>query len=312
MKFVANYDLRIANYLIKKLNSYILVKDKKRKEEDHTKWAQRFHSSDFIVHSLGEGLKINLYKDSVLSKLIFDGFELDEIEFLSDFLKEGDCFVDIGANVGLFSLFASKKVGLSGTVIAFEPSQTTFNRLLENIELNGISNVKPYKLGLSDQEKVLELNISVNGYEAWNTFVKTKSSEFTKKEQVQVKTFDDFFLENSIPTENITLIKLDVEGFELNVLNGAKKLLSQEKAPVFLVEFTDVNANEAGHCCHEIYKLLNMYGYNWYKYDSHLKKLIFSPMQINYPYTNLIAIKGEGNIKVLRIFKFNMHWIKYE
>lgn len=299
-------DIRAANFLIRKLSSYVYRKGQRRKAAAEKEWLLNFKGKDFIIHPLEEGLNIKLYNDSVLSKLIFEGFETDEIVFLNTFLDPGDTFIDIGANVGLFSLYASKKVGPQGSVIAFEPSSATSQRLLENIQLNGLKNISVFKLGLSDKSEILELNISINGYEAWNTFVKSADDKFSRTEKVQVKSFDDFCRENAFSTDKVALIKLDVEGFEINVLKGASGLLSKEEAPVFMVEYTDDNALAAGHCCHEIYKLLNSYGYEWYAFNAIDGKLTYEPMRLNYPYKNLIAIK---DIKSSRaVSKFNIEY----
>ena len=270
-------DIRVVTFIIKWFDKYVTWRKMREMLKSDKSWLDLFKNKDSIIHPLTKDLNIRLYKDSVLSKFIFDEFETTEINFLNDFLTEGDCFLDIGANVGLFTLYASKRVGLSGTVLAFEPSLTTYARLIENIELNKLPNIKPYKMGLSDQETFLDLNISVNGYEAWNTFVQSEDNRFSKKEQVPVKPLDLFLEEHPFNPDGIVLIKLDVEGFELNVLNGAKKILSLDNAPVFLVEFTDANAIAAGHCCHEIYRLLNSYGYTWYIYDPVKKVLKYDP-----------------------------------
>ena len=285
-------DIRITNFINKVLNFYIRKRELNIQLSKNKNWEKNFKTSEYFIHKLDDNLSIKLYKDSYLSKLIYDKFEVDEIDFVNKYLKEGDTFLDIGANVGLFSLYASKKVGSSGNVIAFEPAYVTHKRLLENCELNKLSNVRPFKLGLSNENTTLELNISSNGFEAWNTFVKSNDNKFSSKESVEVNSLDYFLSQNSIDTDKISLIKLDVEGFEINVLEGASALLANENAPVFMVEFTDDNAIAAGHCCHEIYKLLNRYGYTWYTYDAAKNKLIFDPMRPSYPYNNLIAVKN--------------------
>jgi FkbM family methyltransferase len=297
MKNNVPLDIRIVNYVNRKLNEYVNKKSERDKISSEKLWQEKFKSSDHIVHKLKEDIKIKLYKDSILSKLIYEGFENEEIDFLNAFLNEGDFFVDIGANVGLFSLYASRRVGPTGSVIAFEPSKLTYERLVENLELNGITNVRPYKLGLSDKDEMLELNISSNGHEAWNTFVPTRDNKFSLKEKVQVQAFDHFLREKSIDVNRISLVKLDVEGFEINVLKGSKDLLSNQNAPAFLVEFTDDNAISAGNCCHELYKLLLGFDYFWYTYDPIWKKLKEEPMRQSYPYDNLIAIKDGPNNK---------------
>lgn len=292
MEYKQAIDIRIFNFINKVLNFYIRKRELNIKNSKNKIWEKKFKVSNSFIHKLDDKLSIKLYKDSYLSKLIYEKFEIDEIDFVNNFLKEGDIFLDIGANVGLFSLYAAKKVGFSGSVIAFEPAYVTHKRLLGNCELNKLSNVRPFKLGLSNENTTLELNISSNGFEAWNTFVKSNDNKFSSKESVEVNSLDYFLSQNSIDTDKISLIKLDVEGFEINVLKGASALLAKDNAPVFMVEFTDDNAISAGHCCHEIYKLLNQYGYIWHTYDAAKKKLVFDPMRPSYPYNNLIAVKN--------------------
>jgi len=287
-------DIRIANYISRRLNGYIAKKWEKKAALAKEKWLGSFHGKASMVFKLEEDLAINLYADSLLSKLIFEGFETDEIDFLNSYLVNGDSFLDIGANVGLFSLYAAKRVGKEGLVISFEPSRKTYERLVENCELNKLENIKTAKLGLADKEDQLELNISSDGHEAWNTFVKSDDSKFSSTEMVTVKPLDGFLRENAVDTDKISLIKLDVEGFEINVLKGATALLSKKNAPTFMVEFTDDNANAAGHCCHEIYTILVDHGYTWFTYDYLSKKLIREKMRVNYPYNNLIAVKDPG------------------
>jgi FkbM family methyltransferase len=303
MNNISGMNLRVANYLHLKIKNYVLRHEEMRKTIALEKWFKMFKFSEYIDYKLTNELIIRLYKDSILSKFIYDGFETDEINFINTFLNQGDYFIDIGSNIGLFSLYASSRVGKTGSVIAIEPSSITFKRLQENCILNNLTNIKTYKLGLSDKNETLELNVSANGYDAWNTFVKSKDVKFSSKELVDVKSLDNFMAEIDIDIKKIALIKIDVEGFEIKVLRGSHQLLSGSNSPVFMVEFTDANAISAGYCCHEIYKLLNSYGYVWYKYDSKHKKLIYDPMQINYPYTNLIAIKDGGKYKALTKFQ---------
>jgi FkbM family methyltransferase len=301
MSNISGLDIRILNFIFSRLNKYVIWKEKKKRRKLEISWLNLFQKKDYIVHQLADDLKIMLYRDSVLSKLIYRGFETIEIDFLNDFLIEGDYFVDIGANIGLFSLYASRRVGSGGLVIAFEPANQTYNRMLDNIELNGIRNIQTHRLGLSDKEEVLDLNISTDGYEAWNTFVPTTDKKFSLKEMVEVTTLDHFLNENSIDINKISLIKLDVEGFEINVLKGAVGLLTNQDAPVFMIEFTDENAISAGNCCHELYKLLLQYNYSWFTYDATRKALNPELMRLNYPYSNLIAVKNaESNRKISR------------
>lgn len=299
-----SWEIRIINFIVRQLDKYVRNKDKKDKIRSEKAWSQLFGGNDYIIHQLTQELKIKLYRDSLLSSYIYKNFETTEIDFLNEYLEKGDCFVDIGANIGLFSLYASKKIGTNGEVLAFEPAGTTYKRLQENVVLNDMKNIRPFRLGLSEKNEILELNVSSDGHEAWNTFVPSTDNKFSTKERVQVQAFDHFLQEQAVDVDRISLIKLDVEGFEINVLKGATNVLSGQNAPAFLVEFTDDNAISAGNCCHELYKFLVRYNYFWYTYDSTQKKLQDEPMRLNYPYNNLIAVKdGPGNRRIARFIK---------
>ena len=111
-----------------------------------------------FVSGLQPGLKIRLHGDSELCHLIYcRHFEAHEREFLNRFLRPGDVFVDVGANIGLFTLIAAERVGPGGKVLAFEPTAKTFGRLVDNVQLNKLSNVECFKLALSDSQGHLQL-----------------------------------------------------------------------------------------------------------------------------------------------------------
>jgi FkbM family methyltransferase len=247
-----------------------------------------FKDFDFIEHQLSHNLKIKLFKNSILAKCIYIGFEQDEISFLNRFLRSGDVFFDIGSNIGLFSLHASVIVGESGKIIAFEPTPDSFKKLVENIELNNIKNILPVNIGLSDKKGFLELNISGNGYDAWNSFANLNDNYYIEKRAVEVLTLDDFIAQNNI--SKINLIKLDVEGWELFVIRGGENYIKNAKDLVLLIEFTEENAFAAGYYVHEIYDLLKSWGYEWYSFTN--SKLIKEERRLNYPYNNFIAAKN--------------------
>jgi FkbM family methyltransferase len=223
-----------------------------------------------------------------LSKLIYEGnFELDEISFVNNTLKDGDVFIDIGSNIGLFSLIASNLVGRNGKVISFEPSPKTFKRLEENIELNELQNVKLNNIGLSDKKGTLKLHVSENGHDAWDTFATDINNiKYQNSIEVNINTLDNE-IEN-IGVNNIKLIKIDVEGWEKFVLLGAIETI-KKFSPILLIEFTAENTENAGYNVLEIYDIVTNLGYRWYRYKKN--KLKLEEKKKTYLYDNLIAIK---------------------
>jgi FkbM family methyltransferase len=292
IKGYLNIRLTSAVWSLNKRTSKYLSKAHERNEiRKNNEWLARFNGKPFFEFTLDCGIKINLYKDSILSKEIFDGFEEQEITFMKKFLKSGDVFLDIGSNIGLFSLTASKIVQPNGKVIAFEPSPVTYTRLLENIELNQFFNIEAKNIGLSDNEGTLQMQQSQTGFDAWNTFVKSSSEKFQQTISVPVSTLDKTI--EGLNKEKISLIKLDVEGWEKFVLLGALNFLSNY-SPVMIVEFTETNTFSAGYFVHEIYDLLETLGYKWYTYEN--GRFIQDPIRLSYPYNNLIATKNPDEV----------------
>ena len=265
-------------------------KIEQRKEQLKEKeWLDNFAAQNSFVFQFDEDIKIYLYKDSILSRYIYDGFEKDEIEFLKNNLQPGDVFVDIGSNVGLFSLLASKIVGSKGLVYSFEPTPQTFMRFQKNIALNGFTNIKAKNMGLSDKKGKLDLQVSENGFDAWNTFAKKENERFQHKTSVEVSTIDNEFTE--IDKSRISFVKIDVEGWEKFVLKGGTSFF-QNYSPVVMVEFTETNTFDAGYFVQEIYDIMVEFGYRWFRNKN--GQLIPEEKKLRYRYDNLIAKKNTG------------------
>ena len=153
---------------------------------------------------------------------------IPEIEFCKKELKKGDTVIDAGANIGYFTLFFSKLVGEKGKVIAFEPDPINFDILKKNIELNKITNVELVKKGISNKNESMKLYKSkVSG---GHSLVKNEwGKEYT---EIQTVTLDDYFKD-----QKIDLIKIDVEGFESEAIEGSKKLFKNNKNIKIITEF---------------------------------------------------------------------------
>ncbi|MBC8430511.1 MAG: FkbM family methyltransferase [Desulfobacterales bacterium] len=254
-------------------------------------WNSQVDKRKKIETRIQQGVKMHLYFDSKLSQLIFcHEFELEERHFLNAFLRRGDIFVDVGANMGLFTLIAAHRVGENGRVYSFEPTFEICRRLIQNIKLNNLNNVCSRQLALSDVESEGLLFQSQDGYDAWNSFAKPIAGETYIKETVQCKRWDDFARDNQL-LGNVTMMKVDVEGWEARVLNGACEMLSKKDAPVLLVEFTEEAARSAGSSCKELYCLLEEFGYQMYTYHPKFRTIVPDPLRDSYPYVNLIATK---------------------
>ena len=244
-----------------------------------------------VVAKIESGIKMRLDSDSELARLIYlENFERSERQFLASLLRRGDIFVDVGANIGLYALTAARCVGKQGEVYAFEPCAETYGRLLDNIKLNGFENIFCYPMALSDASVETEMTVSMDGYDAWNSLASPISGERFRTEKVSCTSWDHFAKEHDL-VGRVTMMKIDVEGWESRVLKGALSTLSRDNAPILQVEFEDRTSLSGGSSCNELYCMLENLGYQMFVYHPDSNTLIPDPVREQYAYANLIAAK---------------------
>jgi FkbM family methyltransferase len=193
---------------------------------------------ELIVRTVyGYSLHVNPRIDKGVERdLYYYGtYERGILEFMDAFLKNGDMFIDIGANIGLMSIHASYAVGKEGKVYSFEANPETAVILNKNLSLNGISNVdvQQYALGASRSTGRIYSNWHINRGGASLIQPSVDSNSF----EIEINRFDEVMRTKSIPS--IKLVKIDVEGFELEVLKGFGEILTRDNAPALIVECSD-------------------------------------------------------------------------
>ena len=146
-------------------------------------------------------------------------------------LPRGATVFDIGANVGLYTIFLAKSVGTRGRVIAFEPQAQNHKHLSENIALNNLNNVMAVQKALGASRSIGRL---VRGDIIGNYSLVSSSSISTNAEDVEIVAGDDFAFGNELPIPY--LIKIDVEGFELAVVKGLHETLCNPGCQVVCIE----------------------------------------------------------------------------
>ena len=163
---------------------------------------------------------------------LFGSWQTPIINFMNNYLKDGDVFIDVGANIGYFSIYASLIVGNTGKVHAIEPDSANIDLLLENISLNHIDNIELHRTAVSDFQG--QATLFRGDYNAGAHSLLQKS-ELKPGSQVPVTTLDDLLKNERTPK----LIKIDVQGVEVSVLLSMKELLSsRESKPAILLEFS--------------------------------------------------------------------------
>ncbi|MEP0872333.1 FkbM family methyltransferase [Trichocoleus desertorum AS-A10] len=195
-------------------------------------------------------------------------YETEVSDFLIQTLRPGDRFIDIGAHVGYFSLLAATLVGGSGSVLAFEMESANYKKILENIELNQLSNLKVFNVALGAETKEAQFFVNLDndgGHALWNVGAhqfnqKSRMSQATKK--VSATTLDQALTDqNSIPPK---MIKIDTEGAELQVLKGSINILKSHRVPYIISEVNRFGLQQMGTNETELREWMRSLGYDAY------------------------------------------------
>lgn len=181
------------------------------------------------------------------------------IESVLDHVSEDDVFYDVGANVGLYTCFVSQ---VSADTVAFEPHPENRERLRDNVELNELSNVTIRREALSDSDGVAELEVAGTGVAGEGTHSLVTDDKTDGALEVEEARTDS--LVDELPTPDV--VKIDVEGAELQVLRGMKEMLADCR-----VVYTEVHPDRLqrrGGSEDEVVELLERAGLSVEKLES--------------------------------------------
>ena len=180
--------------------------------------------------------KYNVVADDYIQN--YSIFEPEMVNLFQTLINKNDVVLDVGANVGLTSILFCE---LAKNVFSYEPSKNTFENLKINLENSGYNNFHINNFGLGEKKE--ELILTYNPKNKTNAFINNvnfsnySESQNLISEKVQIKRLDDLSIE-IIPngtSETINFIKIDVEGFEIDVIKGGLKLINKEK-PIIILE----------------------------------------------------------------------------
>jgi FkbM family methyltransferase len=205
------------------------------------------------------GSKMTLDTSDFLQRTLFAAgdFEPQIRQVIQKRLKPGDTFVDIGANVGFYSLCASKAVGPSGKVFAFEPAPATMSVLRTNISLNRAKNIQATQVALSDHTGETKLFLDTTNNSGATSL--RASQNASQAVTVMLDSYDQYAAQHHIPTP--ALVKIDVEGAESQVLRGMSNLLSQTDRPAMVIEISELSLTQIGSSKEELFAIMVKNGY---------------------------------------------------
>ena len=193
--------------------------------------------------------------------------DFSEMGFLLHFLRKEDLFADIGANVGTYTILASAQAG--ATTFAFEPIPATYSWLEKNIKVNHLEQkVKAFQMGLGEKKDTIRFT---NAYDAENHVV-SKWEDEQNSIELQIEAFDHICFPDEVPV----MVKIDVEGFEAEVLKGMKNSLADQRLKVIIIEL-----NGSGYRYDfdekEIHASFLLLGFQPFEYDPYQRKLNLLP-----------------------------------
>jgi FkbM family methyltransferase len=214
-----------------------------------------------------DGLQVRLYPGNETCRSLFvtGRYEPNEICLLARILKPGMVVIDAGANLGLYALLASGRVGAGGKVLAIEPSSRELEMLRKNIELNDLTNIKAVQLALSDQTSEGDLLVAAPRHSGHNTLgAFIYGTALDHRERVKLERLDDIVRREELA--RVDLIKMDIEGAEYAALRGGLETLKKFH-PVLLLELCERALQQQGGNAREVVSMLKQLAYRIYGFD---------------------------------------------
>lgn len=216
------------------------------------------------------------------------GFESSELSLVRQFVEEGDIFLDVGANIGVYTLLASQLVGESGYVHSFEPLPEANELLLANIRLNRRSNIAMIPAAVG--EETGETQIYINAQNALSSLGNTNRGRILRSQTVPILTLDSYAKSAGIARANF--LKIDVEGFEGHVLRGAVNLVENSSDLIIMSELAHKNFSPLGFSVKDVLDWMRARGFEVWMIGNHGLILYPAPEGMHeFPFQNFLFVR---------------------
>ena len=250
-------------------------------------WSFRFFPHEIILLEIQGNKMCVRPRDGALDRelLMNKIYEKAETSVFHELIERGMTALDLGANIGYFTLIAAKLVGPEGKVFAFEPEPENFSLLQRNVSINGYENVTLVQKAVSDKNGVEELHLCSD---SWGHSL----SSFKRDEgllSVPVTSLDQFFSEDVA----IDFIKMDVEGAEGKAVQGMARILGKGDVKVMVVEFHPEELERQGSSFRQLWDKLTTFGFQSYEMKDKTRKAI------DFGRALYLANKGGGYVNLL-------------
>jgi FkbM family methyltransferase len=200
------------------------------------------------IQVLGKWMYVDLWDSAVATNLFVKRvWEPEETKVIVGLLRKGDVFVDIGANIGYFTVLASDAVGSNGRVLAFEPDPRNLRLLRKNVDANRCENVRVEPKAIIEACKPLTLhlsNINFGDHRVYASHDDAMYNQGSRRSEVQV---EGITLDSYLPTgSRVNFVKMDIQGAEYSALQGMRRVLRENHDVLFFMEFWPHGLREAG------------------------------------------------------------------
>ena len=230
--------------------------------------------------------------DNNLSRAIaiYNFWEIEESNFLKKFLKKEMNVIDIGANIGYYTILFSKWIGDKGNVFAFEPDPNSFDILTKNVSVNNCNNVSLYQNSISEKEGLTSLFVNYKdpGDNRIMDFYAYDGDDGRQKIETRMVTLDSIIDKD----KKIDLIKMDIQGAEMLALLGMKRTIDANEKLNLFVEFWPYGIEKSGFLPEDFIEKIKSFGFKIY-YLENGKKINFS---INHDLINNYDISDQMNL----------------
>ena len=217
-----------------------------------------------IVWRSVNGIKIRLnLSDWVQTNLFFLGeYETTELDFIMKNIPSDALVIDVGANIGWYTLNLSKFL-TNGQVMAFEPFSKNHLALQSNIEANQFKNIKVYQIGLGNKNEKLQIRYNSADHNLGMASINLTTYDYI--EDIEVKRLDDFT--SQMDLSKLKFIKIDIEGFEFEALLGMAEILGKYKPLLLIEQDENVLQSKTPEVVEKIDEFLKAIGYKKYWID---------------------------------------------
>jgi FkbM family methyltransferase len=188
-------------------------------------------------------------------------YEAEKTEFIKKNCKPGSTAIDIGAHIGIFSFFLAKQVGNQGKVYSFEPTPLTFKVLQKTIQFNHLEKiVEARQQAVSDSDRDVIFHVYENSSISNANSISTPNDPDRDTKPIKVSAVHLDGLLADLNQQDLSFIKIDAEGAELDILKGGEKIIKKYK-PYITLEVHPKSFEEPFQKQKEIFRLVKSFGY---------------------------------------------------